>query len=160
MPKEVAGGLIDVLVDSEEVRLDRSDAERLLELSDQGALRILAWHQVASEGIPHARKTDGAGPLPQEHPSSLHDEARRRDVDHTGTKARRGYASFGSVRFANPKLLSFNNDNTEGRGDSSALSIRVPLPKIQAAVVRWTDRWMRSPRRSRSACAHPPSSES
>src|SRR5207247_63763 len=150
MPKEVARGRIDVLVDSEELRLDRSDPELLLELSDQGARRILAWHQVASEGIPHARKTDGAGPLPQEHPPTLHDEARRRDMDHTGAKARRGYASFGSARFANPKLLSLNNDNTEGRGNLTALSIRVPLPKIQAAVVRWTDRWMRSPRRLRS----------
>src|SRR5947199_215996 len=129
-------------------------------LTDQGARRILAWHHVPSEGIPHARKTDGAGPLPQEHPPTLHDEARRRDMDHTGAKARRGYASFGSARFANPKLLSLNNDNTEGRGNLTALSIRVPLPNIQAAFVRWADRWMRSPRRLRSACAHLPSSES
>src|SRR6266550_5268986 len=107
MSKEVARGRIDVLVDSEELRLDGSDPELFLKLSDQGARRFLARHQVASESIPHAGKPDGAGPLPQEHPPSPHDEARRRDMNHSGTKARRGYSSFGSARLFNSNCYRY-----------------------------------------------------
>src|SRR3989475_6747905 len=137
--EEILGRRIDVLIDPEEPGPERRDAQLFLKLADQSGRGFLAGDQMSAEGVPHARESNRARPLPQEDAPVVGDQARGRHMKHIATKALLGYPFF-----------------SEKRGDL----VRGSLPKIHAFASRWVARWRPSLRRSRSACAPRPSSGS